>query len=404
MAIKPFSGDLNTNEFYNSIYNMLRLAQISANNLDGLDDTLANRYRVDGGMYNDKSIFTDMDVLYSRVWDPNDTNVLAPEATVKPVQDEIVVNQFRQIGLYTDEYLSKRAWMDATTYDQFRSVVQKQVSETKRVFEQKLIDTYVGTAQPPFYPDQKNVQKINLPVVEGNQEATNRLQAQEIAKTIGDVFTALKDPSRDFNYHKFLKAFKEEDFDIVWNAEYYNKILYTDLPTIFHKDNLLKNGKVLPAYYFGSAPAGSVTTADGTTIRSLKEYIIAVDSSGNYAAEVTAAMNLTHVFPGDLLPKNTPITPGRTGDKFVSYTNASWREDGYTQTVSCCIKACAYAVSDKIICKIIHKDAIKYLSSFETGTEFWNPKNLTSNRYLTWAYADPEFLFSYPIVRLEKKA
>lgn len=404
MAIKPFVGDLNTNEFYNSIYNMLRLAQISSDNLKGLDDTLANRYRVDGGMYNDKSIFTDMDVLYSRVWDPNDTNVLAPEATVKPVQEEIVVNQFRQIGLYTDEYLSKRAWMDATTYDQFRSVVQKQVSETKRVFEQKLIDTYVGTAQPPFYPGQKNVQDVTLPVVEGNQEATNRLQAQEIAKTIGDVFTALKDPSRDFNYHKFLKAFKEEDFDIVWNADFYNKILYTDLPTIFHKDNLLKNGKVLPAYYFGSAPAGSVTTADGTTIRSLKEYIIAVDSNNNYVAEVTAATKLAHVFPGDLLPKNTPITSGRTGDKFESYTNASFREEGYTQTVSCCVKACAYAVNNAIICKIIHKDAIKYLSSFETGTEFWNPKNLTSNRYLTWAYADPTFMFSYPIIRLQKKA
>lgn len=401
MAVKPFFGSLNTNEFYNSIYNQLRLAQISADNLEGLDDTLANRYRVDGGMYNDKSIFTDMDVLYSRVWDPDDTNVLAPEATVKPVQSEITVNQFRQIGLYTDEYLSKRAWMNAATYDTFRSIVQKQVSETKRVFEQKLIDTYVGTAQPPVYPNQKNVQKITLPVVEGNQEATNRLQAQEIAKTIGDVFIALKDPSRDFNYHKFLKAFKEEDFDIVWNADFYNKILYTDLPTIFHKDNLLKNGKVLPAYYFGSSP-GSVSTADGKTIRSLKEYIIAVDSNNEYVAQITAVTKLSHVFPGDLLPKGTPIVSGRTGDKFESYTNPSFRESGYTQTVSCCVEACAYAVNDKIICKIIHRDAIKYLSSFETGTEFWNPKNLTSNRYLTWAYADPTFMFSYPIVRLEK--
>lgn len=404
MAIKQFFGDLNTNEFYNSIYNQLRLAQISADNLETLDDTLANRYRVDGGMYHDKTIFTDMDVLYSRVWDPNDTNVLAPEATVKPVQDEIVVDQFRQIGLYTDEYLSKRAWMDASTYDMFRSVVQKQVSETKKVFEQKLIDSYVGTVAPPFYPGQKNVQAVTLPTVEGDQEATNRLQAQEIAKTIGDVFTALRDPSRDFNYHRFLKSFKEEDFDIVWNAEYYNKILYTDLPTIFHKDNLLKNGKVLPAYYFGGAPASGTTTADGTTIRSLKEYIIPVDSSNNYVAEVTAATKLTHVFPGDLLPKNMPISSTRKGDQFTSYTNASWRGEGYTQTVSCCTKACAYAVKDDVICKIIHKDAIKYLSSFETGTEFWNPKNLTSNRYLTWAYADPTFMFSYPIVRLQKKA
>ena len=40
--ITQFFGDLNTNEFYNAIYNQLRLAQISADNLEGLDDTLAN--------------------------------------------------------------------------------------------------------------------------------------------------------------------------------------------------------------------------------------------------------------------------------------------------------------------------------------------------------------------------
>lgn len=403
MAVKLFTGDLNTNEFYNGLYNMLRLAYITSDSLDALDDTLANRYRADGGMYHDKSVYTDMDVLYSRVWDPDDTNVLAPEAIVLPKQAEITVNQFRQIGLYTDEYLSKRAWMNAETYDQFRTVVQKQVSETKKVFEQKLIDTYVGTVTPPMYSGQKNVQKVTLPTVADDQEATNRLQAQAIAKAIGNVFTDLRDTSRDFNYYKFLKAFKEEDFDIVWNADYYNSILYTDLPTIFHKDNLLKNGKVLPAYYFGKQFASGTTVADGTTIRALKEYIVMVGTDGKYTTTV-AASSLVHVFPGDLLPENTPITSARTGDKLAVYTNSSFRDQGYTQTVSCVTRACAYVADSNIICKIIHKNAIKYLSSFETGTEFWNPKNLTTNRYLTWAYADPTFLFSYPIVRLEKDA
>ena len=123
-----FIGSLNTNEFYDSIYNMLRLSYVYADNLAGLDDSLANKYRADGGMYNDQSIYTDMDIIYSRVWDPDDTNVLAPEAVVKPVQQTITTDKFRQIGLYTDEYLSKRAWMDAAKYDEFRAVVQKQVS------------------------------------------------------------------------------------------------------------------------------------------------------------------------------------------------------------------------------------------------------------------------------------
>lgn len=399
---KTFTGDLNTNEFYNGLYNMLRLAYVYADNLDALDDSLANKYRADGGMYHDKSVYTDMDILYSRVWDPDDTNVLAPEQVVKPVQEEITVNQFRQIGLYTDEYLSKRAWMDASTYDSFRSVVQKQVSDTKRVFEQKLINTYIGTVYQPQYAGQKLNVTIDLPVVADDAEAQNRLQAQTIAKTIGDIFIELKDPSRTFNYLRFMKAFNEEDFDVVWNADFYNQILFTDLPTIFHKDNLLKTGRSLPAYYFGDTPASGTTVADGTTVRSLKEYVILVDTSGDYTTSTVGA-NLIHVFPGDLLPNKTPITSGRTGDNFAKYTSSSFRDQGYTQTVSCATKACAYVSNAKIICKIIHKDAIKYLSSFETGTEFWNPKNLTSNRYLTWAYADPNILLGYPLIVLKSK-
>ena len=108
-----FDGSLNSNEFYNGLFNAYRLFYMYADNLKGIDTiSLAEKYRADGGMYSDQSVFTDMDVLYSRVWDPNDTNVLAPEAVVQPKQEKITVDKFRQIGIYTDEYLSKRAWMD----------------------------------------------------------------------------------------------------------------------------------------------------------------------------------------------------------------------------------------------------------------------------------------------------
>ena len=69
MATK-FNGRLNTNEFYNSIYNAVRLYMIYADNLKGMDNkNLAEKYRTDGGMYHDQSVFTDMDVIYSRIWD-----------------------------------------------------------------------------------------------------------------------------------------------------------------------------------------------------------------------------------------------------------------------------------------------------------------------------------------------
>lgn len=387
--MSAFNGQLNSNEFYNSIFNQIRLAMVYANNLKGLDDGLAARYRAYGGMYHDKSVYTDMDILYSRVWNPEDTNVLAPEAVVAPKQQEITVNKFRQIGLYTEKYLSKRAWQDAVKFDEFRSVVGKQVSGTKKVFEQKMVDTYVGVIQNGGAQDRT----LELPVVADDAEAQNRLQAQAIAKEIGDVLVKMKDTSNLYNKNGFLKSFNSEDFDVVWNAEYYNKVLYTDLPTIFHKENLLKEGKVLDSHYFGTATLGSTTTANGTTVRARREYFIPVDASGAYAA---AGPNVTHVFPGDLLPNKTPINA--TG--VDTFTNITATINGRSRTVSACTSAFAYIANTKVICKIIHKDAIKYISSFETGSEFWNPKNLTTNRYLTWAYAEPETLDGYPLITI----
>ena len=384
-----FTGSLNTNEFYNSTYNMLRLVYVYANNLGGLDDSLANKYRTDGGQYNDQSIYTDMDIIYSRVWDPEDTNVLAPEAVVKPVQQTIVTDKFRQIGLYTDEYLSKRAWMDAAKYDEFRAVVQKQVSETKKVFEQKLVDTYVGGVQNGGAQDVT----LTLPTDADDAEAQNRLQAQAIATKTGDLFVDLGDSTDKYNKNGFTKSFKPEDFDIIWNSKYYNKMLFTDLTTIYHDENLLKRGHIMPTRYFNTFVLGTKTTADGTSVISRREYFIPVDAQGAYAA---AGPNVKHVFPGDLLPNKTPIQA--TGaDTFASITTTI---NGKSRTVKACTSAFAAILQPNVICKLVHKDAIKYMSSFETGTEFWNPKNLSTNRYLTWAYAEPETLDGYPIITI----
>ena len=86
-----FTGTLNTNEFYNGIFNAYRLIYTVS---DGRDfSSLADMFRVDGGRYADKSVFTDMDVLMSRPWDPEDGNILASELTVSPKQQQITVNQ-----------------------------------------------------------------------------------------------------------------------------------------------------------------------------------------------------------------------------------------------------------------------------------------------------------------------
>ena len=56
----------------------------------------------------------------------------------------------------------------------------------------------------------------------------------------------------------------------------------------------------------------------------------------------------------------------------------------------------------KIICKIVHKDGIKFLNAMETSTEFFNSKNLSTNRYTTIAFAKPAYLAAYPLITVRE--
>ena len=182
MATKTFTGTLNANEFYNGLFNAYRLITTIS---DGRSfESLSDKFRADGGMYADKSVFTDMDVLLSRPWDPEDSNILASEMTITPKQQEITVNKKRQIAMTAERYLSKRAWMDPYVFDQFNGVVQAQVRNTKRLHEQRMINVFLGTTTATGVKAAKGSQNIEIDVSTAVGDATgeekNRMTAQTI--------------------------------------------------------------------------------------------------------------------------------------------------------------------------------------------------------------------------------
>ena len=135
-----------------------------------------------------------------------------------------------------------------------------------------------------------------------------------------------------------------------------------DLPTIFHRDGLVDklNDYYLPARYFGKVNANAGTaSASNTTIRSLIE------------TDYTVSEKTYHVFPGDLLPNSASYKANET-----------------------------YTTDGTIICKIMHKNSIPFMSAFEVGTSFFNPKSLTETHYLTWGHNTLEYLQNYPMITL----
>lgn len=368
-----FNGQLNSNEIFAAIYNMIISQQVFADNIYETKSTLADMSRVDGSLYGDTKLYYSTDVLKSFEWtgDAEAQNLLKLHRPEAPECQAITIDTFRMIPLTVDNYLSKRAWGTEGAFSAFNSQMLGWMRDTKRVYDATMFNSFVGTTSSL---EGKQNKTINLPAEpdgsEADLEAYNRIVAQTLATEMADLIVDLEDVSRDYNDYGNLRSFSADDLVFVWNSEQVNKIKKLDLPTIFHKEGLIDKfaEHTLPARYFGNVKAaGGTTGTTNTTVRSLieKDYNTVEPDKAGYDPK-------KHVFPGDLLP-----------DKVAYNANEVYEED------------------PSIVCKIYHKDSIPFMTAFETGTEFFNPRSLTETHYLIWGYNGLEYLKNYPFITVK---
>ncbi len=357
MAVVQFSGQLNANEIFGSIYNMIISQQVLVDTVTHNFD-LASRFKTDGTLYGDTKTFYTSDVLKSRKWTnyAEAANLLATNKPADPKCQIITLDQFRQIDITVDNYLSKRAWGTEGVFSQFHSYILSLISTTKKIYENTMVNAYVGTVDGGTA---KTTVEVALSGITQTGEEKNRLQASMIAESLANLFIDLKDYSRDYNEYQFLQAYDPNDFVVVWNSAYVNKIKKIDLPTMFHKDGLIDKfeDEILPARYFGAVNTVATKGTATGTVRALDE----IEINGN------------HYFAGDSISVDDTAPAGQS-----------------------------YTVDANVICKVIHKDAIKYMGAFEVATSFFNPRSLTENHYLTWGYSMPAKLYAYPVITLQE--
>ena len=340
-----FTGRLNTNEIFGALYNMIIGQEVFADNIKGSD--LVDQARVDGTLYGDTKLFYSTDALASAEWgnDAEAVNLLAIARPEDPKCQAITIDTFRQISLTLDNYLSKRAWADEGSFSAFNSVMQGWLKDTKKVYDGTLYNCYIGTTETAIGSQTKSV------------SATVAADAKQLAAAIADIITEMTDYTRDYNDYGQLRRYSESDLKIIFNSKYVNRIMNVDLPVIFNNAGLKGtfSKESLPAKYFGTVNAAK-TTADANT-RSLIEQTI----------------NNIHYFAGDHI---------KVGDEAPAGTS--------------------YQENDKIIAKIMIK-LPPYMSAFEVGTSFFNPKSLTENHYLTFGHNTLEYLKAYPFVTIKSE-
>jgi len=406
MTKNPFNGELNSNEIFSAIYNMIISQEVFADNIKGAYSELVDMYRTDGTLYGDTKLYYATDVLKSVAWgnDSEAASLLSLDRPSAPKCQAVTLDKFRQIRITVDQYLSKRGFSTEGAFSSFNSVMLGWINETKRIYDATLFNAYVGTVEGAA--NKKEV-KVNLDAAASGDPLYGvtgvdkvRLEASLIAQTLADTLVEMKDVSRDFNDYKYLRSYDQSDLVFVWNSAWINKIRKVDLPTIFHKEGLVDElaQHVLPARYFGtiitSSNIGTYSASSATTNKPLAGSSAPYTyTPGNANAngkvctlvecDITVSNTTTHLFPGDELP---------TGASVVSTAAAGKATIGEI-----------YFVESNVICKIVHKKSFPFMSAFEVATSFFNPRSLTENHYLTWGYSSPDYLRNYPIVKVTKK-
>lgn len=368
---------LNQNKIFAALYNQIISIDTFADNIKGTNSQLVDEARVDGGLYGDTKVYLSTDVLKSAPWgnDAEATNLLALHRPPAPKTQTITLDQFRQICLTVDQYLSKQAFATEGAFSQFNSAIQAWIGDTKRVYDSTTYNVFIGTTATNTG---KQTQSIGLSTaLTGlSGEEKNRVEAQTIAQFLADLFVEMEDVNRDYNDNQFLRSVAEGDIKVIWNSKYLNKITKIDLPTIFHNDGLVSKltDYKLPSRYFGRAVAesdigsGKIIGTDG-----------AYDSTkGTLRAAAEFDYNDVHYFPGDAL-----ATSGT-----------------YVAVVGGLDASQVYIEDGDIICKICTK-LPPYMSAFEVGTSFFNAKSLTENHYLTFGHNTLAYLKNYPFITVK---
>lgn len=374
-----YNGQLNVNEVFGTIYNMIISQQVFANDIYKTASSLVDMSRVDGGLYGDTKLFYSTDVLKSYEWrgDEEASDLLKLHRPQAPKCQAITIDRFRIIPLTVDNYLTKRAWSTEGAFSSFNNRMIGWMRDTKRVYDAMMFNSFIGshsTNGEEGKGTKQNVQ-ISLPTEpadadEVNTEAYNRLKAQTIATGIADLIDDLEDVTRDYNDYGNLRSLNINDLVFVWNKEFVNEITKLDLPTIFHNDGLIEK---FTQHSLNSRFFGNVNTSEGTTsganstIRSLIEVDYNTVEMDNPAYDPAK-----HIFPGDLLPPDTDYQANET-----------------------------YTEDHTIICKIYHKESVPLMSGFETGSEFFNPRALVRTLYIIWSYNHLEHIKNYPFITVK---
>lgn len=378
-----FTGQLNANEIFGALYNMIISQEIYADNIEGED--IVEKAKVDGSLYGDTKLYYSTDALYSSEWgnDTEATNLLQLNRPDAPECQAITLDIFRQITVTVDDYLSKRAWTNEGAFATFNSVILGWLSDTKKIYDGTTYNVFLGT-----HVSGATVNTVEVDLTDGGNSA-----GENLGKAIANLFSSLNNYSRKYNDYGHIRKYAKSKIKIIWNSSYLNTVKNIDLPSIFHNKQLEDAfvGDDMVEEYWGTvitssnvATYSASTPSAGKPIDSDDDTYVPGTKNANGCLRavvektVTVGGTVYHVFPGEEIPAGATVKASG---------NFEYGE--------------VYIQQDDIIAKVYIK-LPPYMSAFQVGTSFFNPKSLTENHYLTFGHNTLDHLKNYPFITIKK--
>lgn len=382
---------LNQNKITAALFNMIISQQVFDSKVANTE--LADRFRVDGTLFGDTKLYHSFDIGSPEDWldDEEAQNLLSLNRNKSGKTQSITMGVYKIISITVDQYLSKQAFMVEGTFAEYTAFLTGSLRKIKRVYDRSLINSTIGTLTPST--DRCDIQIVTPKGA--TIEETNRLEAQTIASRIVILKADLEDNNRDFNKLNYLRSYSSDEFIAVWNVEKHAKITKLDLPTIFHKDIDVKGGFKeydLPAKWFGK-PAESDLTLPESAVNPVVNRILVsgwynVANGGEITLEKKPSANTVFLWAGDPVPYKGQVYTDNVRKVNVTVSSTTLPQEYY------------YVVDNTIAFMLVHSSALPFMSGFETGTEFWNSRSLTTNHYLIFGHNNLEFLEEYPRIKV----
>ena len=391
MAFPVTEVKLSQNTITQALFNMIISQQVFDSGVASTE--LADRFRVDGTLFGDTKLYHSFDIGSPEDWlnDEEAQDLLKLNRNKSGKTQSITMGIYKIIYITTDQYLSKQAFMREGTFAEYISFLTGSLRKIKRVYDRALINSKIGTLTP-------STSRCEIKIVTpkgATIEETNRLEAQTIAAKLVVLKADLEDNNRDFNALNYLRSYPASELMAVWNVEKHAKITKLDLPTIFHNDINAEGGFKeydLPAKWFGVPATADLTLPTSkpasVTNRILKSGWYDVVTASTISMEEKPTANTVYLWAGDEVPYKGQVYNDYARGVTVTVTATTLAKDYY------------YTVDDSIAFVLIHSSALPFMSGFETGTEFWNARSLTTTNYLIFGHNNLEFLEEYPRIRV----